>query len=330
MAGILITGATGFVGSHLVESIARNGLRARALVRETSDVRTLKRYGIERVIGDLTDPASLRRAVADADTVLHLAASTRALSREEFHRVNGEGTRRLARAVAEAGGERRLVYLSSLAAAGPSGERPVRPEDEPRPVSAYGESKLAGERAVGEAALEGVSTAVLRAPAVYGPGDRDLLTFFRLADRGLLPVVGAADRRLQLVHVRDLARAILMAGSATATGIFHIAEPRAYAWDEILDLVSAVTGGAARRIRIPTVVLNGAAAVAEAVARATGRAAIFDRDKAREVVAWWLCETEAARRAFGFEAAVPLPDGLRETAEWYRSSGWLRPGRAWG
>ena len=147
MAGILITGATGFVGGHLIEALARNGMRARALVRETSDTALLERHGIERQIGDLTDPVSLRRAIEDAGTVLHLAAATRALRPDEFDAVNGAGTRRLVDAMLDAGGRRRLVYLSSLAAVGPRGDRAVTAEDEPRPITAYGRSKLEGERA---------------------------------------------------------------------------------------------------------------------------------------------------------------------------------------
>ncbi|HUG40282.1 MAG TPA: NAD-dependent epimerase/dehydratase family protein [Longimicrobiales bacterium] len=327
MGGYLITGATGFVGSHLIEAVARNGLRTRALVRRTSDLAVLERHGVERVVGDLSDSAGLREAVADADTVLHLAAATRALRPGAFHAVNAEGTRRLVRAMEEDGRPRRLIYLSSLAAVGPRAEMPAGPEDEPHPVTAYGRSKLEGERAALSSAR--LSVAVLRAPAVYGPGDRDLLTFFKLADRGVLPLVGSPERRLQFVHVRDLVEGVLAAAGAEATGIFHIAEPRGYAWSEVLDLLRAAVGRRAVRIPVPSGLLRGAAAVAEAVARARGKAGIFDRDKAREVLApGWLCETDRARRELGYEAAVPLEEGLRETAAWYRSYHWLRPVRA--
>jgi dihydroflavonol-4-reductase len=324
VAGILITGATGFVGSHLIEALARHGLRARALVRETSDVALLERHGIERVIGDITDPASLRRAVAAADTILHLAAATRALRPATFHAVNAGGTRRLVEAIQADGRPRRLVYLSSLAAAGARESRPVRPDDEPRPLTAYGRSKLEGERACLDAA--GLSVAVLRPPAVYGPRDRDLLTFFRLAERGILPLVGAAGRPLQFIHARDLAEAVLAAASSEATGIFHVAEPRSYTWSEVLDLVAAAVGRRGVRVRVPTPLLRGAAAATEAVSHLRGAPAIFDRDKAREVLApGWICETDRARRELGFEAATPLAEGLRETAAWYRAYDWLRP-----
>lgn len=329
VGGIFITGATGFVGSHLIEAVARNGLRARALVRETSDVALLKRYGVERVVGDITDPASLRRALGDAESVLHLAAATRALRPADFHAVNGEGTRRLVQAAEEDGGQRRVVYLSSLAAVGPSGDRPVTAEDEPRPITAYGRSKLEGERAVlGSGAL---SAAVLRAPAVYGPGDRDLLTFFRFAEKRVLPRVGAPSRPLQFIHVRDLAESVLAAAAAEAEGIFHVAEPRAYAWEEVLDLLSVAVGRKGYRVRVPAMALRAAAGAAEAIGRLRGKPGIFDRDKAREVLApGWTCETARARYELGWEAAIPLGKGLRETAAWYRAYDWLRPLRGIG
>ena len=326
VAALLITGATGFVGSHLTEAIARRGLKARALVRTTSDVSVLERHGIERVIGDLTDPGSLRDALGDADTVLHLAAATRALHPAGFDAVNAEGTRRLVAALEADGTRRRLVYLSSLAAVGPTADRPVTAEDEPRPVTAYGRSKLAGERAA--LASDALSVAVLRAPAVYGPGDRDLLTFFRVVERGVLPVIGSPERRLQFIHVDDLAEGLLAAAASEAEGIFHVAEPRAYSWSEVLELLAAAVGRRGVRVHIPERAVLWAGSVSERVSRARGRAAIFDRDKAREVIApGWLCETTRAREELGWEAGIPLEAGLRETAAWYRAYDWLRPVR---
>ena len=323
MTQFLITGATGFVGSHLIEALARRGLRARALVRETSDTAILERHDITPIIGSLQDVESLRRALGDAEVVLHLAASTRALTEEAFHRVNALGTERLLEAMAAEGGGRRMVYLSSLAAVGPAADRPARPDDEPRPLTPYGRSKLAGERAA--LARPNLEVAVLRPPAVYGPRDRDLLTFFRLAKRGVLPTAGSPDRPMQLVHARDLAECILTAAEpGAATGVFHVAEPRRYAWSEVLTLVAEAVGRRAVVVRVPDAVIRMAAAVSETVARWTGRPVIFDRAKARELLApGWTCETESARLELGFEASIPLPDGLRETAQWYRAYGWL-------
>lgn len=323
MADILITGATGFVGSHFVEAIARRGLAARAVVRPSSDVSVLERFGIGTVAADLGDADALRRAVADAHTVVHLAAATRALRVGTFHEVNAAGTVRLVDAMEEDGGGRRLVYLSSLAAAGPARGRAVGSDDEPMPLTAYGRSKLEGERHVlGRA---GLSAVILRAPAVYGPGDRDLLTFFRLARRRVLPVIGRPDRRIQMVHAADLAEALVRAvETRSATGVLHIAEDAAYTWMELLDHVAAAVGRRGVRVRVPAAVLGSAAGITHTASRLTGRPVVFDREKAREILAdGWLCETDSARRALGFVASIPLAEGLRTTADWYRAHGWL-------
>lgn len=321
MTDILITGATGFVGSHLVKTLASRGERARALVRESSDNSLLGQNGFETVVGGLEDEASLRTAVRGVDTVLHMAAATRALDEATFHEVNAQGTRNLVTAIRAEGGDQRLVYLSSMAAVGPSHGGPVRPEDAPGPLTAYGRSKLAGEAAVLGAGLD---AAVVRAPAVYGPGDRDLLPFFRLARYGVLPVVGPGDRKVQMIFGPDLARGMVAAGAAKGvTGIYHVAEPRAYAWSEVLTLMAGIFGRRGVRVPVPKPVLRAAAAVSEGIARWVGNPVIFDREKAKELLAEWLCDTSAAERDLGFEAAVSLAEGLQETVDWYRTYGWL-------
>lgn len=292
-------------------------------MRDSSDTSHLERHGIGAVTGSLQDVDSLRRALGDAQVVVHLAAATRALSAEAFQLVNATGTERLLEAMEAEGGRRRMVYLSSLAAVGPTRGRPVRPDDEPMPLTAYGRSKLAGERA----ALDrpGVDVAVLRPPAVYGPRDRDLLPFFRMARHHVLPTAGAPNRPMQLIYAADLAEGILAAAERdAATGVFHVAEPRAYPWSEVLRLVTEAVASRAWVVRVPDGVVRWAGALSEGLARATGRAVIFDRDKARELLApGWTCETESARLGFGFESSTALADGLKQTAGWYRMNGWL-------
>ncbi|HKJ93071.1 MAG TPA: NAD-dependent epimerase/dehydratase family protein [Longimicrobiales bacterium] len=322
---VLITGATGFVGSHLVSALARSHLQVRALVRSTSDVGHLDALGIERAEADLRDAPALKRAVRDADIVFHLAGLTRARNEAEFRSVNVDGTRRLVDAMLDSGRPRRLVFVSSLAAVGPARNgRPVHPDDEPRPLTAYGRSKLEAER-VCLAARDTVGVVVLRPPAVYGPGDRDLLSFFRLARFGFLPVPSGPPRRLQMIHAADLADAIRRAGVAeAAAGVYHTAEPRAYAWPDVLDMVAEAVGRRARHVPVPSGLIRMAAVVSELVGRVRGRPSIFTRDKAQELLApGWLCDTERARRELGFVARTPLAEGLRETAAWYRAYGWL-------
>ncbi|HEX7088985.1 MAG TPA: NAD-dependent epimerase/dehydratase family protein [Longimicrobiales bacterium] len=325
---VLVTGATGFVGWHLLGVLAVRGVRVRALVRPQSDTTRLEAVGAEVVVGGgLEDREAVARAVDGVGVVLHLAAATRARGEAEYRRANADGTRVLLEAVrASRGRVRRVVYLSTLAAVGPSVDgRPVTAAETPRPLTAYGRSKLAGERICLEAAEEGIEVVVLRAPAVYGPRDRDLLTFFRLAARGLLPVPAGDERRLQLVHVADLAEALVCGATAPgAAGVYHIADPRPYSWREVVEEVARAVGRRARMVRVPGALVHAAALASEWSAALGGRATIFNRDKARELLApGWLCETEAARRDLGFEARIPLPQGLAETAAWYRAAGWL-------
>jgi len=321
---VLLTGATGFVGPHVAEAFRREGAVVRALVR--SAARAADLHDVEVVSGSLEDAASLERACAGVDVVVHMAAVLHARTDAEYHAVNAAGTQRLLDAMRRVDpAPRRLVYLSSLAACGPAIEgRGVTAQDPPRPLTAYGRSKLEGERVV-LAAKDGTEVVIVRAPAVYGPRDTDLFHFFRLARRGIIPVPTGPDRPLQLVHAQDLARGLVRAAFAPgATGVYHVAEPRGYSWQQVGKLVGDAVGRRVRVIRIPAGLLSALAAVSETAAGMVGGSSIFNRDKARELLApGWLCETESARADLGYEAAIPLAEGLRSTAQWYREHGWL-------
>lgn len=331
---ILVTGATGFVGSHLVERLARAsdhpvgaaGPRVRALIRPSSDLTYLEGLPLETSVGHLEDPASIREAVDDVEVVIHLGALTRARNEEAFRSVNEIGTRTLLQAAADSGSVRRFIYVSSLSAVGPATEgRPVEPHDDPHPLSAYGRSKLAGESACAEYA-EAMAICILRPPAVYGPRDVDLLHFFRLARWGILPVPTGPTRWIQLIHVSDLCRAISLSAFADpVTGTYHVAGPTAYTWVEILGLMARACGRKGWTLPVPMTMLRAAGAAGGGIARALGRPTIFDGDKVRELLApGWLCETQSAERVFGFRASIPLDEGFAETAAWYRMRGWIR------
>lgn len=323
---VLLTGATGFVGPHAARAFSSAGFTVRALARSAERARELETLGTEIVIGDLQDSEALGRACADIDVVVHMAALTHARDEDTYRAVNVAGTSMLLNAALKAdAGPRRFIYLSSLAAVGPAVDgRPVDAATAPRPLTAYGRSKLDGER-VCERAASRIDVVILRAPAVYGPRDTDLYNFFRIAQRGVIPVPTGPARPLQLVHVEDLARALVQAARAPGTGgVYHIADPQAYAWADVGSMVAAAVGTRARTVRVPGWLISGLAAVSEAGAAAVGRSTIFNRDKARELLApGWLCETESARAELDFETKIPLADGLRSTAQWYREHGWL-------
>lgn len=327
MKRVLLTGATGFVGSHVVDALHGADVTVRALVRPTSQVGALESHGIDIARGSLADGPFIARAMDGIDVIIHLAALTHAPSEAAFIETNVEATRRLVNAACDAGSPpRRFLFMSSLAAAGPSLDgRPVHPGDTPHPITAYGRSKLEAEH-VCLAAGTTLEVVVLRAPAVYGPRDPEVLRFFRFARAGFVPLPPGPPRPLQLVHAEDLARAVTLAATRPRVrGTFHIAEPRAYGMRDVVRLIGEAIGRRVRVLPLPVPLIRAAALAAESVNRAAGRTSMLNRDKVREFLApGWLCETEAARDAFGFETRIALPEGLTATAMWYRENGWLR------
>ena len=323
---VLITGGTGFVGSHVIETLAPQPFLLRALVRKANDAARLSVLGVECIQGDLSDTNVLARAVADVDVILHLAAVTKACSEAVYNHVNAEGTQALVAAIqATQPRPPRLVYLSSLAAVGPARDgQPVSVDDQPQPLTAYGRSKLAGEEAC-RSLMNGTEVVMLRAPVVYGPRDRDFFLLFQLAMRGIFLMPKGTEGVLQLIHVHDLVDALIRAATlANTAGIYHIAEARPYTWGDIVTGIANALGHRVRTVHVPRWFVRTAAAVSEFGAAAIGRTTIFNRDKVQELLApGWLCETAAARQDLHFEARIPLPEGLTRTAAWYREQGWL-------
>jgi dihydroflavonol-4-reductase len=318
----LITGASGFVGGHLAERLAGEGWRVRALVRASSNTARLAQLGAELRTGALDDVDAIAAAADGADCVFHLAALTTAPDEATFRRANADGTRNVARGVVRAGTRpRRLVYLSSYAACGPaSGGRPRRVDETPAPLTAYGRSKLEGEAAAREVEAAGVELVVLRAPAVYGPGDRAFLPVYRMAKLALSPVPTGPERRVHVIYVHDLVTALANAANAPA-GTFPVAEPVAHRFTDLVDQIGrAVRGRRPLHVPIPAAVLRGAGALSDRLG--LGGGGVFSREKADEMLAEaWVCDLTGAEALL--PAATPLEAGTAETARWYRTQGWL-------
>ena len=247
---VLVTGATGFVGSHLVEALRRRGHEVTGLARSPRKAEALTSQGARVVAGDLYDAAALDRAAAGQDIVYHVAGVVAARDEAEFLRANRDGTRNILDA-AERSGNPRFVLVSSLAAAGPAPlGAPLTGRETPRPVTAYGRSKLAAEEMVRSSALR---WSVIRPPIVYGPRDREILKIFRLARLHLAPVFGDGSQELSAVHASDLAEALVAAGESPATigGIYPACHPEVFTSAELGHAVARAMGRSVTTIRIP-------------------------------------------------------------------------------
>jgi nucleoside-diphosphate-sugar epimerase len=293
------------------------------LARSPDKAARLVELGVRTVAGDLEDLPALEQACEGREIVFHLAGLVRARDEAEFLRVNEGGTRNLVRA-AQHQGSLRFVQLSSMAAGGPSAPgRPQTGDETPRPVSAYGRSKLAGEQVVRESKLPWT---ILRPPLVYGPGDTEILRAFKAAARlGLSATLGSGDQELSALFAPDLADALVAAGSGETAGkTYPVCHPEIFTSRELARAVGEAVGKRVRIFNIPAGVTRGLLAVIGASARVVGRPTLLDSSKADELLApAWTGDPEAIRRDTGWQAANDLDAGLKKTAAWYREQGWL-------
>lgn len=319
----LVTGATGFVGSHLADVLRQRGDEVTALVRSPAKAQALLEGGAKVVAGDLYDTGALQRAAEGQDVVYHVAGVVAAGDEAGFLRANRDGTRNLV-AASESAGLGRFVLVSSLAAAGPATRgAPLRGDELPRPVTAYGRSKLAAEEVVRASSL---AWSVVRPPLVYGPRDREVLKVFRLARLRMAPVFGDGSQELSAVHAEDLARALVaVALTAAAISKTYIAcHPEVFSARALGNAVGAAMGRSVATVRIPEPIGRGVLAFTEAAAKLARQTTILTTDKANEFFQpAWTGDPNPLTRDTGWKAAYDLKRGLAHTYHWYREAGWL-------
>ena len=322
----LVTGASGFLGSYVVEQLVERGARVRCLVRRSSSRRFLPSSAVDFVFGDVTDPSSLDEALAGAEYVFHVAGLIKTPRPEDYYRVNYLGAINLLEACRSHRERlRRVIVVSSQAAAGPSA--PGRPVDESRPcspVTPYGKSKLLAETAA-RAYFDRLPITIVRPPTIYGPRDRESLLLFQVVARGIRPsLVGGSE--ISLIHAADLAEGIILAAAhpAARSRTYFLASDETPSMDQLTAEVAAALGRSAGRITVPDWSVRGAARFAEAIRVFGGSSMIFDRWKAEELLSrYWACSNQLARAELGFSPRVSLHEGIVETARWYRKMAWL-------
>ncbi len=321
----LITGANGFLGAWLSRALTARGDSVRALVREGSDLSALENGTHTLVRGDVTAPATLPAALDGVHTVFHLAGIRRASTREEFLRVNAEGTRHVAEAMVKAGAKR-LVFVGSLAATGPSvGGVPRVESDSFNPQEWYGESKAEAER-IAFSFKDRLEVTSCRPSRITGPGDHENLTFFKLVKRGVILRIGGPERRLSFVDLEDVVdQLLLQADRPEAVGeAFFASSDETHTVEALMHMVKQSLRAQARVVTVPPLLLSSVGAVADVISNATGKKLPVNRKLARQLLApGWTCRIDKAKQALGYAPKRTVAESIARSAESYVQLGWL-------
>lgn len=301
---IAITGATGFIGGVLAKMLTSAGWHVRALVRSPSYHKRPNDIAAEWVIGDLQDTDSLQQLVAGADAIVHCAGAVRGSVQNDFDRVNVDGVARLVQAAARQNPTPRFLLLSSLAAREPQ-------------LSHYAASKLKGEKALASNSRD-MLWGVLRPPAVYGPGDKEIRPLFQCMFRGLAPLIGSDTNRVSLLYVDDLAQAIIswLKNGKQPQRIYelHDGHPNGYSWQEIINTVEHLHGNSIFSVKIPVSLVKFVALVNLRIAKILRYSPILNPGKVRELIhPNWVAENTLLNSETGWVPRTELKEGLRQT-----------------
>jgi len=323
---VLLTGANGFVGSHILDILLERGVPTAILLRSNSNRRFITHHLSSAQVrtGSILEPDTLGPALNGITHVIHCAGCTKSVHPEGFYEVNQTGTRNLVEAANRHPQMERFVHISSLAVSGPAtAASPARETDPPRPVSAYGQSKSAAEQEVKTRCRIGAT--IIRPPAVYGPRDRGFLALFRAIKRHVLPRP-SANQGLSLVFARDLAEAVVacLGHPAAAGQTYFAASPEIVTAREMGQIIAAHAGYWTIPCPLPTWALWPLCLGQELMARATAKPRLLNLQKFAELRApGWVCDPSHLKREIGFECRTTLKQGVVETWKWYQDQGWL-------
>lgn len=327
---VLITGASGFIGHHLVQTAQAAGLEVHAAVRPSSDLAHLKDLNPVFVNLDFSSRDALQRVLERGayQYIIHAAGATRAKDQPTYNRINADYTLWLAQAAQQVSKPvKRFVFMSSLAALGPvpyDAPGPITETTRPQPITSYGKSKLLAEQKL--ATVQGLPMTIIRPTAVYGPRERDLFILFKTLHRGLDLYIGRRPQRLSFVYVKDLVQVTVAAllQNHDQNRVYNISDGEAYNRYALADLVKKWSGTRALRVHLPVALMKGVAGALEAGYAFTQSTPVLNPEKLRELTAPnWICSIEAARRELNYQPHYRLEQGLDETLRWYRTNQWL-------
>ena len=323
----VVTGANGFVGSHLVDNLLSKGLKVRCLVRKSSNLRWLDGKNVEIFNSGLSDKDGLRKAFKDANYIFHVAGVVKSKTAEGYFKGNVDTTRNLLEVALESKSSiKRFLVVSSQTVSGPSTEgKPVNEETECNPITTYGRSKLEEEK-LALSYKDKLPITICRAPAVYGERDTEIFIYFQTFNKGLTTTIGFNKKELSLLHVVDLVEGFYLAAmSEKAVGqIYFIGSEKFYTWQEINSITSKVLNKKPIIIKVPHFLVYTIASVAQFFAMFSSKPATLNIEKAKDITQqYWTCDTSKAIRDLGYKQKISIEDGIKRTCDWYKEMKWI-------
>jgi dihydroflavonol-4-reductase len=325
-ATVFVTGASGFIGSHLVDALLQRHCTVHCLVRRTSDLRWLDRTKVQIHYGDLEGTFSLEKCLQKTDYVFHCAGLTIAKTRQEFFRVNANACQSLYEQCVKYGRHlKRIVHISSLASVGPAlPDLPVDENTPTRPITYYGKSKLAGEE-IAHKFSSSLPLVILRPPVVYGPREVNFFAFIDAIAKGWNLKIGPDDRVLSLIYITDLVQAMLLAathpvsGRGGEYGVYFITDGNCYRWKDLVEIAAKILNVRPRSIRIPDGLLAFTGLMLEFISIYQKKAPLLDSQRVIDIrQSTWTASSKNFFDRFEFQPQYDFKKGLEETVNWHK------------
>lgn len=325
---VLITGASGFVGYHLIVEALQNDLDVYAAVRPNSKIDHLKQFDINYTYLNYSSVEDLKKEIDDKkyNYIIHAAGVTKAKTLDDYNRVNGEFSRNLAFAAVQAIIPiEKFVQVSSLAALGPIQDLKnlIQDDSKPNPVTSYGQSKLLAEKYLLE--IPDLPLIIIRPTAVYGPREQDLFVIFQAINRGVEPHIGRFRQQLSFIYVKDLAKVLVKALTIPAIGeVYNITDGMVYDRYALADTTKSILNKKPIRIHLPVFIVNGLAILLDRLYLKRQSTPVLNKEKMNELTAVnWACDINRAQRDLNFLPQYTLKEGLSQTLRWYKENKWL-------
>ncbi len=323
----VVTGANGFVGSHLIDNLLNKGWKVRCIVRKSSNLKWLDKKNIEIYDCGLFDKDGLRKAFKDANYIFHVAGLVKSKTKEGYFTGNVETTRNLLDVALEnTSSIKKFLVVSSQTVTGPSTkDKPVDENSVCNPITTYGRSKLEEEKLV-LSYKDKLPITICRAPAVYGERDTEIFIYFQTFNKGLTTTIGFNKKELSLIHATDLVEGFYLAAiSEKSNGqIYFISSEKFYTWEEINSITSKVLNKKTIIIKVPHFLVYTIAAIAQFFAMFSSKPATLNIEKAKDITQqFWTCDTSKAIKDLGYRQKISIEEGIKRTCAWYKDMKWI-------